>query len=52
VRFNGGGSLQMIDESIDTSSFETAQEIEFELHLASNPEFTKDSANKYRAFPV
>jgi hypothetical protein len=42
----------MIDESIDTSSFENDQEIEFELHLASNPEFTKDSANKYRAFPV
>jgi hypothetical protein len=52
VRFNGGGSLQMIDESIDTSSFQNNQEIEFELHLASNPEFTKDSANKYRAFPV
>ena len=34
VRFNGGGSLQMIDESIDTSSFENGQEIEFELHLA------------------
>jgi hypothetical protein len=28
------------------------QKIEFEIHLASNPEFTKDSTNKYRAFPV
>ena len=45
-------SLQKIDESIDTSSFENNQKIEFEIHLASNPEFTKDSTNKYRAFPV
>jgi hypothetical protein len=52
VHFNEGKSLQKIDESIDTSSFENGQEIEFEIHLASNPEFTKDSSNKYRAFPV
>jgi hypothetical protein len=52
VRFNCGGSLQMIDESIDTSSFQEGDEIHFELHLASNSELTKNSANKYRAFPI
>jgi hypothetical protein len=52
VHFHDGKSLQKIDESIDTSSFENNQKIEFEIHLASNPEFTKDSTNKYRAFPV
>ncbi len=52
VRFNGGGSLQMIDESIDTSSFKVGAIINFELQLASNPELTKNSANKYRAFPI
>jgi hypothetical protein len=43
---------QMMDESIDTSFFQNNQEIEFELKLASNVELTKNSSNKFRAYPV
>ena len=52
VHFNDGKSLQKIDESIDISSFQEGDEIHFQLYLASNPELTKNSANKYRAFPI
>lgn len=52
VHFHDGKSLQRIDESIDTSSFKYADEIHFEIHLASNPELTEKSANKYRAFLI
>jgi hypothetical protein len=52
VRFNDGCSMQKIDESIDASSFKYGDDIHFEIHLASNPELTEKSANKYRAFPI
>ena len=50
--FSAGDSTSIKDSTKVTKNFENNQKIEFEIHLASNPEFTKDSTNKYRAFPV
>lgn len=49
VRFDGA-YLQLIDRSIDTSSFNEGQEIKFELKKASH--VVLNSANLYRAFPI
>ena len=50
VRFNCGGSIQLIDRSVDTSSFSEGQEIQFELKKASH--VVLNSANLYRAYPI
>jgi len=52
VHWNNYCTVQMIDESIDTSYFKSGSLIEFEIKLASHEVFTINSSNKHRAFPL